>query len=137
MNANGTVKASQRIGNGMGGGPTLANGDYFGHSVAAIGDLDGDGVTDLAVGASKDDTGGYINGAVYVLFMNTNGTVQEQPEDCHRRRRRAGTRDQRSLRRCACRRSAIWMATVSPIWPWVQPATTRAATTAVPCTCCS
>ena len=76
MNANGTVKASQRIGNGIGGGPALSNGDYFGHSVAAIGDLNGDGVTDLAVGASKDDTGGYINGAVYVLFMNTNGTVQ-------------------------------------------------------------
>ncbi len=76
MNANGTVKASQQIASGIGGGPTLSNGDYFGHSVAAIGDLNGDGVTDLAVGASKDDTGGYINGAVYVLFMNTNGTVQ-------------------------------------------------------------
>jgi hypothetical protein len=76
MNANGTVKASQRIASGIGGGPVLANGDYFGHSIAAVGDLDGDGVTDLAVGASKDDTGGYINGAVYVLFMNSNGTVK-------------------------------------------------------------
>jgi hypothetical protein len=76
MNANGTVKSSQRIASGIGGGPTLANGDYFGHGVAAIGDLDGDGVTDLAVGASKDDTGGYNNGAVYVLFMNANGTVK-------------------------------------------------------------
>jgi hypothetical protein len=76
MNANGTVTASQRIGNGIGGGPALSSGDYFGHSVAALGDLDGDGVTDLAVGASKDDTGGYINGAVYVLFMNSNGTVK-------------------------------------------------------------
>jgi hypothetical protein len=76
MNANGTVKASQLIGNGVGGGPALSNGDYFGHSVASLGDLDGDGVSDLAVGASKDDTGGYINGAVYVLFMNSNGTVK-------------------------------------------------------------
>jgi predicted outer membrane repeat protein len=76
MNADGTVKASQRIASGVGGGPTTSAGDYFGHSVAAIGDLDGDGVNDLAVGASKDDTGGYISGAVYVLFMNSNGTVK-------------------------------------------------------------
>jgi hypothetical protein len=76
MNSDGTVKASQRIDSTVGGGPTLSSGDYFGHSVAALGDLDGDGVNDLAVGASKDDTGGYINGAVYVLFMNSNGTVK-------------------------------------------------------------
>ena len=76
MNANGMVKARQPIGSGDGGGPTLANGDYFGHSVAAVGDLDGDSITDLAVGASKDDTGGYINGAVYVLFMSTDGTAR-------------------------------------------------------------
>jgi hypothetical protein len=76
MNTNGTVKSSQMIGSGIGGGPTLQTGDYFGHGVTSLGDLDGDGITDLAVGASKDDTGGYINGAVYVLFMNTNGTVK-------------------------------------------------------------
>jgi hypothetical protein len=76
MNANGTVKSSQKIANGIGGGPAIAAGDYFGHSVASVGDLDGDGVSDLAVGASKDDTDGYISGAVYVLFMNTDGTVK-------------------------------------------------------------
>ena len=41
-----------------GGGPTLANSDYFGSSVASLGDLDGDGVSDLAVGAIYDDAGG-------------------------------------------------------------------------------
>jgi hypothetical protein len=76
MNADGTVKSSQKIGFNIGGGPTLADGDYFGHAVASLGDLNGDGIVDLAVGASKDDTGGYINGAVYILFMNTNGTVK-------------------------------------------------------------
>jgi hypothetical protein len=76
MNADGTVKASQRIGSGVFGAPSISAGDYFGHSVTSLGDLDGDGVTDLAVGASKDDTGGYISGAVYVLFMNSNGTVE-------------------------------------------------------------
>jgi hypothetical protein len=76
MNANGTVKTSQRIASGIGGGPTLAAGDYFGHGTASIGDLDGDGVTDLVVGATKDDTGGYNAGAAYVLLMNPNGTVK-------------------------------------------------------------
>ena len=37
--------------------------------VAALGDLDGDGVIDLAVGAERDDTGGTNRGAVQVLFL--------------------------------------------------------------------
>ncbi len=53
MNADGTVKSRQKIGNNTAGGPTLADGDYFGSSVASLGDLDGDGVTDLAVGATR------------------------------------------------------------------------------------
>ena len=53
MNANGTVKSSQRIASGIGGGPALTDGDYFGHSVAVLGDLDGDGVTDSPWGPTK------------------------------------------------------------------------------------
>ena len=83
MNAGGTVKSSQRIASGIGGGPSLAAGDYFGHSVASIGDLDGDGVSDLAVGADKDDTGGYNRGAVHVLFMNADGTVKSSQKIAH------------------------------------------------------
>ena len=78
MNANGTVKSSQKIASDSGGGPTLADGDYFGSSVAALGDLDGDGVTDLAVGAIGDSTGPTIEGALYVLFMNGDGTVKSR-----------------------------------------------------------
>jgi serralysin len=83
MNANGTVKASQRISSGVGGGPVLAAGDYFGHAVAALGDLNGDGIMDIAVGADKDDTGGYGHGAVYVLFLNANGTVKASQKIAH------------------------------------------------------
>ncbi|UCD37282.1 MAG: VCBS repeat-containing protein [Fidelibacterota bacterium] len=77
LNANGTVKSYQKVSDTEGGfTATLDNFDYFGRSLAALGDLDGDGVTDLAVGADADDDGGIERGAVYVLFMNANGTVK-------------------------------------------------------------
>ncbi|MGH7821467.1 MAG: integrin alpha, partial [Candidatus Binatia bacterium] len=51
-------------------------GDWFGKSVANLGDLDGDGVNDLAVGAPRVDDGGDIiydyaetdSGAVWIVF---------------------------------------------------------------------
>jgi hypothetical protein len=76
LNANGSVKASTRIGNGTGGGPSLSESDYFGSALANLGDIDGDGVVDLAVGASGDDGGGLSRGAVYILRLNTNGSVK-------------------------------------------------------------
>lgn len=36
-----------------------------------MGDLNGDGVDDLAVGAVSDDAGGTDRGAVHISFMNT------------------------------------------------------------------
>jgi len=79
MNANGTVKAEQKISDTAGGfGGVLSDNDEFGRSVAAIGDLDGDTVTDLVVGAAKDDDGGTDRGAVYILYMNSNGTVASE-----------------------------------------------------------
>ncbi len=48
----------------------LASGDFFGRSVANGGDLDGDGLGDLLVGAYADDTGGSNAGAAYV-FLGT------------------------------------------------------------------
>jgi hypothetical protein len=83
MNANGTVKSEQEIAESVGGfGGTINVNDDFGSSVAQIGDLDGDGVNDLAVGEKSDDDGGLNSsadrGAVWVLFMNTNGTVKSE-----------------------------------------------------------
>ena len=76
MNANGTAKSFQTIAPGTGGGPDLALFDTFGEALASLGDIDGDGVTDLAVAARGDDTGGDGTGAVYVLLLNANGTVK-------------------------------------------------------------
>lgn len=76
LNDNGTVKAHQKISSTEGGftGP-LDDSDVFGR-VASLGDLDGDGVGDLAVGAPNDDDGGPDRGAVWILFLNDNGTVK-------------------------------------------------------------
>ncbi len=77
MNTNGTVKSHQKISEGIGGfGGDLNNVDNFGIGVTGLGDLDGDTVEDLAVGAFGDNGDGAARGAVWILFMNTNGTVK-------------------------------------------------------------
>ncbi len=79
MNADGSVRSKQRIANSAGGfGGTLDHGDYFGQALANMGDLDADGVDDLAVGACWDDDGGPSRGAVWILFMNADGTVKNE-----------------------------------------------------------
>eukprot|EP01041_Mallomonas_annulata_P008777 gene8777-18151_t len=59
------------------------NGSQFGSSIANIGDINNDGVDDLAVGAigegciSKDtNITSYLSGSVYILFMSSNGSVK-------------------------------------------------------------
>jgi len=58
----------------------LDAGDRFGTSVASLGDLDGDGVGDVAVGAPLDADGGGSSapdrGAVWILFLHADGTVK-------------------------------------------------------------
>jgi len=83
LNADGTVKSHVKFGDGLGGFTgDLDYYDEFGSAVGAIGDLDDDGVTDLAVGARLDDDGTASNnanrGAVWIVFLNSNGTVKTQ-----------------------------------------------------------
>jgi gliding motility-associated-like protein len=79
MNRNGTVKSHQAISSTQGGfGTGIDNADRFGASITIIGDLDSDGVKDYAVSAHEDDDGGTNRGAIYILFMNSNGTVKSK-----------------------------------------------------------
>lgn len=81
LNPDGTVKAEQKISALAGGfGGTLLPGDRFGSGVASLGDLDGDGVIDLAVGTSFADTFGFSSGAIWILLLNADGTVKSELE---------------------------------------------------------
>jgi len=71
LNTDGTVKAFQKISSTHGGFTgTLEDDDWFGYSLAALGDQDGDGIGDLAVGAAMDDDGGSDYGALWLLFLD-------------------------------------------------------------------
>jgi len=72
-NATGATKISQLQG-GFGG--SLHNGDRFGGALAALDDLDGDGIRELAVGAALDPDGGTARGAVWILFLDAHGAVK-------------------------------------------------------------
>jgi len=76
--ANGTVLSSTKISDIVNfPGTPLDDGDWFGNSVAFLGDLDGAGpsVAAIAVGAPGDDDGALNDGAVYILFLSSSGTV--------------------------------------------------------------
>lgn len=82
--SDGTVKSYQKISNITGGfSGTLSSDDYFGYSIASLGDLDSDDVVDIAVGAIEDDDGGTNRGAVWVLFLNEDGTVKSHQKISH------------------------------------------------------
>nr|WP_321243160.1 integrin alpha [uncultured Psychroserpens sp.] len=64
------------IENGFGGlVADLDSGDRFARDHDAIGDVNSDGVIDYVIGARSDDDGGVDAGAVYILFMNNDGSV--------------------------------------------------------------
>jgi hypothetical protein len=76
MNDDGTVDIEQKISDSEGNLPAgLDDSDRFGSAVAGLGDLNGDSILDIAVGAPLDDDGGTDRGAVWILFMNADGTV--------------------------------------------------------------
>ena len=83
MNTDGSVDSTVEINDSTTNGPAIIATDNFGKSVANVGDLDGDGVNDLAVGAHKDDDGDAgtsEHGAIHIMFMNTDGSVKSTEE---------------------------------------------------------
>jgi len=79
LKSDGTVDSEQKISESAGNfGGILENGDQFGTSVANLGDLNGDGVNDLAVGSVGDQDGGSLRGAVWILFLKSDGTVDSE-----------------------------------------------------------
>jgi hypothetical protein len=78
LDSAGSVLSYQKISDTEGNfTATLENADDFGAAVAYLGDLDGAGpsVAALAIGAAADDDGGTNRGAVYVLFLDSTGSV--------------------------------------------------------------
>ncbi len=77
LQADGTVKSHQKISSTAGGFPAdgLDDSDRFGNA-CNLGDVDGDGVTDIAVNSRYDDDGGVNSGALWILFLEGNGTVK-------------------------------------------------------------
>ncbi len=66
----GAVLKTDYLASGMSGLHELNDFDRFGASVSAAGDLDGNGVTDLLVGAPGDDVAGLDSGAAYLLYLD-------------------------------------------------------------------
>mgnify|MGYP001942353259 CR=1 FL=1 len=80
LNADGTIKNSVTITSSTPNGPSLSNDDKYGISIANMGDLDGDGVIEIIVGAYKKDGGGNQQGAAFLHFLNSDGSIKETLE---------------------------------------------------------
>jgi len=76
MHPDSSIKSFQKISSLEGGFlGQLDDQDYFGTGVSLLGDLDNDGLFELAVGADCDDDGGSCSGAVWILSLDSNGLV--------------------------------------------------------------
>lgn len=73
LNRDGTMKDAYEINNTT-FSAYIGDSPDFGVGVAGVGDWNQDGVPDIAVGAQYDDDGGTNRGAVYVIYLNRDGS---------------------------------------------------------------
>jgi len=71
MKTDGTASSFVNISSGINGGPSLVANTRWAHSagLAGIGDINGDGIEDIAVGNYQNDVGGSNRGSVDILLM--------------------------------------------------------------------
>lgn len=74
LNSDGSLKDWELIDNGVIG--NLSANDNLGYDIANVGDLDADGVIDIAVSNYGDDDVGNNTGAIFILNLDTDGTLK-------------------------------------------------------------
>jgi hypothetical protein len=59
---------------------SAGHGSRFAESLASAGDIDGDGIADLVVGAPADSFTGHAHGAAWLLFLDDSGGIRSAAE---------------------------------------------------------
>lgn len=84
MNADGTLKGTREISPGKNGLPASMDlTSNFGRCITNMGDMDGDGVSELAIGEQTyvpEDSTGVMHGRVWIFFFDSNGSVKKTIE---------------------------------------------------------
>jgi hypothetical protein len=75
MNSNGTVKSHSLIGKNQGINDVYFS-DAFATAITNMGDMDGNGIDDLAVGDNYAGASNSQTGAVTLVYLNTDGSVK-------------------------------------------------------------
>ncbi len=83
LDADGSVAGYQKISDSLGDfDSNLDAQDYFGYSLAATSDWNGDGRAELLVGAPGDDDAAGQSGAIYIVFIGSDGKVDSTEKIC-------------------------------------------------------
>ena len=128
LNTDGTVKSQQKISDTAGNfSNTLVDFSDFGALLTTMGDLDGDGTADLAVGATRDYDGVGQQGAVYMLFLNADGTVKSHQKISDTEGNFTATLDENDHIGGSVANLGIWTETGLPTWRSDSRATMTAA----------
>lgn len=79
LRTNGTVAHQVTLGSGVGGLPVseISNGDEFGSALeGGLGDVNADGLNDIAVGLPGANDLGNDRGAILIVFLSENDTAK-------------------------------------------------------------